>query len=91
MSELLSGPCERCCSSLLADDLTALLSLILTLIGLKVRNAAPAPSNYAHCACKYTFPSVGKGFPPALVLPLLHVTVRTDRLWTAQGTLPPGS
>lgn len=34
--ELLSGPCEKCSSSLLADDLAAFLSLILTIIGLKV-------------------------------------------------------
>ena len=36
MRELLSGPCEKCSSSLLADDLAAFLSLILTIIGLKV-------------------------------------------------------
>lgn len=36
--ELLSAPCEKCCSSLLSDDLAAFLSLILTLIGLKLVN-----------------------------------------------------
>lgn len=36
MKELLSGPYEKCSSSLLADDSAAFLSLILTLIGLKV-------------------------------------------------------
>jgi hypothetical protein len=36
VKELLSGPCEKCCSSLLADDMSVFLSLVLTLVGLKV-------------------------------------------------------
>ena len=34
--DILSGPCERCASSLLVDEHSALMSLLLSLIGLKV-------------------------------------------------------